>query len=560
MSVMCVHVHGYVSFSCCKPTHKKVEIVFGTYYCCSGISWQSYICPASILQLPRLSVVAALAVSGDSMDDQIELENHSMDDEQADQLQEVQPGNNKCCARVSNSCAVCTRNCLSPWSFFYGFCFLTGQYINFEILSFSDTLVSVVALTPFVGQLIVYLGYVATAFLVEGFTIANVSLTVAVNTSSTDNDSIDCMLPQEHWKFSTAVTISAIAAIFSYGLMTSFVLIFANVIQCEGRCTAYMTALRDSTLSPYNDDDNDDDDDESSNLLSTKQTRYFFINYVVVLALFFSRAASSIYYATTVYDRGYCWINTVYLAMIVLQLNSHFCAIHSCFIFSKIIYKVTNKLNKLATDMEQVNFQYENRATAACVPIVENDADLANLINSDDREEVDRGRYYWLQKLDQNFIQQVKPILDLFGVWFIFHWTLYALTTVLLSAFIIQIITEVLQYNFKSVNSFLPNVEADTKAPYVSYVVFFTLVHAYLFLYPCVRAAVIATARAKLINNISENRWLNIPLPIQISFVQYLTSKKFAFRVPLFCASIPIEFNWVFVSFLVPILVVYLAL
>ena len=161
---MCVHVHGYVSFSCCKPTHKKVEIVFGTYYCCSGISWQSYICPASILQLPRLSVVAALAVSGDSMDDQIELENHSMDDEQADQLQEVQPGNNKCCARVSNSCAVCTRNCLSPWSFFYGFCFLTGQYINFEILSFSDTLVSVVALTPLV---VLYLGYVATAFLVE---------------------------------------------------------------------------------------------------------------------------------------------------------------------------------------------------------------------------------------------------------------------------------------------------------------------------------------------------------------------------------------------------------
>ena len=171
--------------------------------------------------------------------------------------------------------------------------------------------------------------------------------------------------------------------------------------------------------------------------------------------------------------------------MIFLQLSSHFCAIQSCFIFSKIVYKVTNKLNRLATDMEQVNFQYENRATAARVPIVENDADLANLINSDDREEVDRGRYYWLQKLDQNFIQQVKPILDLFGVWFIFHWTLYALTTVLLSAFIIQIITEFLQYNLKSVNSFLPNGEADTKAPYVLYVVFFTLVHAYLFLYPC---------------------------------------------------------------------------
>ena len=108
-----------------------------------------------------------------------------------------------------------------------------------------------------------------------------------------------------------------------------------------------MKALKDSTLSPYN------DDDVSSNL-SPKQTCYFFINYVVVLALFASSAVSSLYYANTVNDHGYCWINTVYLAMIVLQLNSHFCAIQSCFIFSKIIYKVTNKLNNLPKKMDRV--------------------------------------------------------------------------------------------------------------------------------------------------------------------------------------------------------------
>ena len=99
----------------------------------------------------------------------------------------------------------------------------------------------------------------------------------------------------------------------------------------------------------------------------------------------------------------------------------------------------------------------------------------------------------------------------------------------LLSAFIVQIIIEIMQYNFKSVDSFLPNGEADTKAPYVLYVVFFTLVHAYLFLYPCFRAAAIATARAILIKNISEKEWQNIPLSIQTSFVEYLKSQKFAF-------------------------------
>ena len=130
----------------------------------------------------------------------------------------------------------------------------------------------------------------------------------------------------------------------------------------------------------------------------------------------------------------------------------------------------------------------------------------------------------------------------------------------LLSAFIIEIIIETIKYNFKSINRFLPNGEVDTKEPYVLYVVFFTLVHAYLFLYPCFRAAAIATARAIKINNISEKKWQNIPLSVQTSFVEYLKSQNFAFRVPLFCADIPIEFNWVFVSFLVPILGVYLAL
>ena len=129
-----------------------------------------------------------------------------------------------------------------------------------------------------------YIGYVATAFIVEGLTIANTSSTVM---ALTDNDNINnCTLPQEHWKFTTAVTISAIAAIFSYGLMAVFILIIANVIRCgtsknDHCCTVYMKALRDGALSPYN-----DDDDESSKL-SPEQTCYFFTNYVVVLALFF---------------------------------------------------------------------------------------------------------------------------------------------------------------------------------------------------------------------------------------------------------------------------------
>ena len=491
------------------------------------------------------------------------------------------------------------------WRLFYLFCFLAGQYINFEIikkpsgspsrlpespsrslessdssespsrsLESSDSsespsrsleppsespsespsgfsckkLVSVIALIPFVGQVIVYFGYVGTALAVEVCTIANINCT-----NSTGNGSSICMLPQEHWKFTTAITISTIAAFFSYSLMTFFVLIPVNSIRCcsskccysNGCCTTYGKALRDSALSPYNDDD-------KSSELSAEQTCYFFTNYLFVILLFLCSFVSSFIYVRSVYNQGSCRVNGLYLAMIVLHLSSQFCAVHSCFIFSKIIYKVTNLLQKLAIDMNQVNFQEQRKTTAARE--IENDKELKELVEVEDNKNVDRGRYHWLLKIDQDFIKQVKPVLELFGLWFIFHWTLYALTTVLLSAFIIQIIIEVLQ--FKSVDRFLPNGEA---APYVLYVVFFTLVHAYLFLYPCFRAAAIGSARAKMICKISEKRWLNIPISIQISFIQYLTSKNFTFQVPLFCASVPIGFNWIFVSFFVPVLGAYLS-
>ena len=398
-----------------------------------------------------------------------------------------------------------------------------------------------------------YIGYVGTALSIEVCTIANITYTTSIG-----NDKIICMLPQEHWKFTTAVTISTFAAFFSYSLMTFFVLIPVNSIRCcsskcccsNGCCTTYGKALRDSALSPYN------DDDKSSNL-SAKEIGYFFTNYVVVLVFFICSFISSIIYAHSVYDQGRCWMNALYLAMMVLHLCSQFCAIHSCFIFSKIIYKVTNKLHNLTTEMNRVNFpisrmlikHVQSKTKLVCIQ---------DLLQSQKVEDVERGRYQWLQKIDQNFIKQVKPMLKLFGFWFIVHWTLYALTTMLLSAFIVQIIIEVIQYNFNSAGSFLPNGEADTKAPYVFYVVFFTLVHAYLFLYPCFRAAAIGTARMELISTISKKQWINIPLSVQNNFVQYLTSEKFTFRVPLFCANIAFGFNWAFVSFFIVICGAYL--
>ena len=491
---------------------------------------------------------------------------HIPDDSQAQRV----PGSNGCVAHV--------KKFINRWSIFYVLCFLSGQYINFEILKPTSSkatwkkVVSVAALIVFAGHFIVKVGYVATAVAVEVYTIGNISYTENL----TENDSTVlhvCRLPHEHWKFTTAITISTFAAFVSYSLMTFCVLIPVNSIRScpirccsadddgskEGCCIEYRRALKISTLSAFNDDEN----------LSTIQLRYFFANYAVVILLFISSSISSIYYANSKYSNGYCSMNAWYLAMIVLHLVSQFCAIHSCFIFSKIIYKVTNKLQCLVEDMKHVNscqINDDSEMVKKLDSLLEEEKDeekrkelshIRSLLKSTRDDEVNRGCYYWLQKMNQSYVKQVNPMLKLFGYWFIFHWGFFALTTMLLSGFIAQIIIEFI-HHFKTVDSFLPYGKADTKTTYVLYVVFFTLVDAYLFLYPCFRAAAIGAAHAKFISTISNKQWTNIPLSIQTSFVQYLISENFAFQVPLFCANIAFGFNWVYVSFFIAILGAYM--
>ena len=217
------------------------------------------------------------------------------------------------------------------WKFF---CLLAGQYINYE--RSSSKCFSFFGLFWCFFQLCVCVLYVGTVGTIEGLRIANLSFLV----NTTDNDSINCTLPQEHWKFTTAVTISAFAAISSYCLMALSILIPVFIIRCKCchdkccstkimfcccskvSCIACKEALRNDALSPYNDDDD-------SSKLSAEQTCYFFTNYLVVILLFVCSFVSSIVYAVscTTYDRGYCWIDSLYLTMIVLQLISQFCAI-----------------------------------------------------------------------------------------------------------------------------------------------------------------------------------------------------------------------------------------
>ena len=242
----------------------------------------------------------------------------------------------------------------------------------------------------------------------------------------------------------------------------------------------------------------------------------------------------------TIYNLGSCWNNKVNVARIAFHLISQFCAIQSCFIFSKIVYNVTNRLDILFGDISDLLDFKKDPNTARIAASSSTDEHLPQ------------------QKLD-DFIKNVEFTLDRFGLWFIFHWVSFALTAMLLTGYILQILMQFAENSAEMIlkGKLIPDAFTNSESAiiwsYALNIAFFTLLHAYLFLYPCFRASAIAAARAKLIHKISKKQWVNVTPSLQNSFVQYLTAQNFAFRVPLFCATIPFGFNWVYVSFFIAI-------
>ena len=326
-------------------------------------------------------------------------------------------------------------------TYLFYFCLLSGQYINFSNECSCETCFSTVGFFFFIWHSVVYVTYAVTTLAVEFSRIASSSN--VINTSSIENETIVCALPQEHWKFTTANTFSTFSAFFSYIIITIFILFPSNWMslccQCDSNagqdgddeddedhcCTTYRRAHKNGTLSPYDDDDK----------LSTKHKCYFYTNYVVImLALPIGCIATSAAYIIYFYHQTDCWINALSVTMTVLHLNSQFCAIQSCFIFSKIVYKVTNRLKILA---KKIGEAANNMTSADCQHIpssAQTSCQLTSASTARDactqtipvlscavpcllcKEKADREVYHELQKIDQEFIREVKPTLDLFGV------------------------------------------------------------------------------------------------------------------------------------------------
>ena len=416
---------------------------------------------------------------------------------------------------------------VNKWTPFYFLCFLTGQY---HVNNFIETrlhicvryLKAIVFLTGIIlvlCHLSLRLYHVASSIIAEVYSIDN----------SSYNDTTECNFPSKNWKFSSAITITAIAAFVSYFLFTVLIFIPAignqhcgnNVVDLT--CSSHRKAFENDGISPF---------DEPAHTTA----RNFYLNYLFVLFLFVVCVCIS---ATSLHLLSECstWAFGLNITVVSISLHfySQFCAIHSCFIFSKIVSKIQLKLVNLAANLDRADFPENNLIH------VPNDEIINQLVQSNDREKVDRGRYFWLQKMYQEFSQLVTPTIVLFGIWLIIHWVLYMIPTVLFSAVVIEFIVDTFQVkldfsflNFSFFYSVLPAI----------------VLHPFLLFYPLCCAVSIANARTNFIKTVSKKRWLNIPLAMQSNFVQYLTTDNFGFKSPVFNTLVTVDIKWVYLTFL----------
>ena len=174
---------------------------------------------------------------------------------------------------------------------------------------------------------------------------------------------------------------------------------------------------------------------------------------------------------------------------------------------------------------------------------------IESLRNMDEityKEALINARFDVLRKIDKTFINKMKASLDPYSHWFAVHWILYIITTFMSIAFLAETYTMYV-YSPHEVSW----VHDPRKRLSMIYIVLFTLEHAFLFMYPCFRAAQITSSRENLIKQFSNYPWKHIPLSVQNYFIEYLKTQNFGFKIVFLCLKITFGFNLAFVSILV---------
>ena len=212
-------------------------------------------------------------------------------------------------------------------------------------------------------------------------------------------------------------------------------------------------------------------------------------------------------------ERSYVTQTVIDYVGYVALFGSQYCAIISCFIFSKVAYGVTMKCDGMLAQYRQV--WNDRQHGISC-----------------------------LQDKDREFHEISTQSMRPFRFWFTVHWFFYAMTTFASAAYLAETIINWLY-------GFLHN-RCDTVCTWeIVYIFLFSLEHTVLFLYPCFRAASILSARNALIKKVSDTDFPNMSTVVKCAFVQDMKERKCGFLLSILCARIEFGFNIAYVSIFV---------
>ena len=267
-------------------------------------------------------------------------------------------------------------------------------------------------------------------------------------------------------------------------------------------------------------------------VLKNRQTFYFAFIFILNVLLFAANV-SVLYYILHNEDRipehmKYHLSHKNYTEQVLIDyigfatlFSSQYCAIMSCFIFSKVAYAVTIECGEMMG---------KYRSTLTCREPVGNTP-----------EEIEQDIIQRLQDQDKTFYELSTKSMRPYRFWFTVHWFFYALTAFLSVAYLVETVIDRLYGFLRDSCDTICNLS-------ILYLFLLTLEHIVLFLYPCFRAASILDARNSVIKKVCIEDITGISTKLKLVFVQYMKERKCGFVLSIFCAHIEFGFNIAYIS------------
>ena len=271
------------------------------------------------------------------------------------------------------------------------------------------------------------------------------------------------------------------------------------------------------------------------------------------------------------------------------EIYSLFRSLVSCFIFSKLMYGIQRKCEELEMFVFYVDDNYnepldENNEVykyvetqfddvlkklkaekSKTVPEQDIQVERSTQEDNDDKERVDSYNYIidkitkesektvrdqkalalkYLDERDKHFVKKAVATLSWLQLWFLLHWLLYIISTVMIMTVLIDAVT-------LHVKAKVPHHEqgVEIHPVEIGFLFMYSLMQCFFLFYPCLRAASVTRTRQRVIRKISENIHLygNIDSVVK-DFIDSMKRRRFSFQLRILCAQMPFNMNIAYLS------------